>query len=151
MSALALSPLGSDVVAIAGPEPDSYTADRSAGYFVGKLQIELVGPRGFVLLAPFAFVEANGRRWECKAGDQGDGSSIPWLLQRWVGSPLVGLHRFASVIHDRACVEKARPYEVVHHAYYLACRAAGERKAWALGQGVKWGGPRWEPPGILEA
>lgn len=143
MSALTLSPLGSDAEVIAGPEHGSYTADRGAGYFVGDLDIRLVGARRFQLLADFTFVGPDGTRWEAKAGDVCDGSSIPWLLQRWVGSPLVGLHRFASVIHDRACITKDRPYQEVHRAYYLACRAAGEPLAWLLGQGVRWGGPRW--------
>lgn len=142
-----ITPLGSGVVAIAGPEAYSYTADASAGYFVGRLKVELVGERLVQLLEPFAFVEANGRRWEAQPGNECDGSSIPWLLQRWMGSPLVGLHRFAAVLHDRECILKRQPYQDVHRMYYLACRAAGERKAWLLYQGVKWGGPRWKVNG----
>jgi len=142
-----LSPLGSEVPTLAGPEPESFSADLGAGYFVGSLQVELFGARRVQLLTDFAFVEGPegilGRRWEAQAGTVGDGSSIPWLLQRWVGSPLVGLHRFASVVHDVACIRKARRYQDVHRMYYLACLAAGEPLAWWLGHGVMWGGPRW--------
>lgn len=136
-------PLGSEVVAVPGPEPDSWSADLSAGYFVGRLRVELVGARRVILLEDFAFVDRYSVRWEAKAGAMLDGSSIPWLIQRWMGSPWVGFHRFASVPHDVFCVEKTRPSSQVHRMYYNACLAAGEPKAWWLYHGIRLGGPRF--------
>lgn len=138
-----INPLGSEVVAIPGPEPNSWSADLSAGYFIGDVDLRLVGARRAILLADFTFVDGNGVRWEAKAGDEVDGSSIPWLIQRWMGSPWVGLHRFASVTHDVYCVSKQRPSEMVHKMYYDACRAASEPKAWWLYHGILLGGPKF--------
>jgi hypothetical protein len=138
-----VSPLGSEVVCISGPEPGSWTADLDAGYFIGRLKLELIGSRRAIALAPFAFVDSRGLRWELKEGDMLDGSSIPWLLQRWLGGPWEGLHRFASSLHDRGCVEKKRRSELVHLMYYDGCRAAGESKALLLYWGITIGGPRF--------
>lgn len=135
-------PLGSEVVWIHGPEPNSWTADESAGYFVGRLVLMPFGERRMIVLEDFAFVDSRGLRWEVKAGAVVDGSSIPWLLQRWLGSPWVGLHRFGSSIHDDACVRKSMPYQLVHSMYHDACRAAGAANADTLYFGVKHWGPR---------
>lgn len=137
------TPLGSEVPAIEGPGPGSWTANRDAGYFVGRVRTDWVGARRVRLVEDFLFVGPDGYHWHARAGDVCDGSSIPWLLQRYMGSPFVGLHRFASVIHDRACIERIRPSAHVHHMYLNACLAAGEPKAWWLGQGVIYGGPRF--------
>lgn len=134
--------LGSEVVCLAGPEPGSWSADLSAGYFIGKLQLEPVGARSMIVLQDFWFIDSRGMRWVVRAGDQVDGSSIPWLCQRWMGSPWVGLHRFGSAVHDRACVEKKMPYRLVHEMYHDGCRAAGTWNADQLFWGVKHFGPR---------
>ena len=138
-----IHPLGSEVVAIAGPEHNSWTADLCSGYFVGEVDCRFYGSRRIILLSDFTFVDSTGHRWFAPRGSVCDGSSIPWLIQRWMGSPLVGLHRFASVVHDVACVEKKMPSTLVHKMYRDACRAAGESKAWALYQGVRFGGPKF--------
>ncbi len=135
--------LGSEIVAIAGPEPNSWTADESSGYFIGDVECRFLGSRRIVLLKEFTFVDSRGHRWIAPTDSICDGSSIPWLLQRWMGSPLVGLHRYASVIHDVACVQKKMPSVLVHKMYGEACKAAGEPKAWFLYQGVKFGGPKF--------
>lgn len=136
-------PLGSEVVAVAGPEPNSWSADLGAGYFIGELDVRLVGARRAVLLSDFTFVDSFGVRWEARRGDMLDGSSIPWYVQLIVGSPWVGLHRFASGPHDVFCVKKERPSAQVHRMYYDACRAAGEGRAWWLYAGIRLGGPRF--------
>ena len=141
------SPLGSEVVAIRGPEPDSWTANLEAGYFVGNVRNEWIGARRIRLLDDFAFVENLGdgkwHRWEALAGDVCDGSSIPWLLQRWAGSPFVGLHRFPSVPHDRACVERTMPSWRVHRMYLKGCLAAGQPYAKVYGRAVILSGPKF--------
>lgn len=136
-----LCPLGSEVVWVHGPEPNSFTADEAAGYFLGRAQLDLVGARGAILLCDFTFVDSFGVRWEAPTGAMLDGSSIPWLIQRWMGSPWVGLHRFASIPHDVYCASKERPSKKIHYMYYDACRAAGEQKAWTMYQGIRFGGP----------
>lgn len=137
-------PLGSEVVWIPGPEPGSWTADEDAGYFVGWLILKPYGARRMIVVEDFVFVDSRGIRWVVMAGDVVDGSSIPWFVQLAMGSPWVGLHRFASAIHDRACVEKKMRSSLVHSMYHDGCRAAGAWNANALYQGVRFGGPRFK-------
>ena len=84
------------------------------------------------LLADFQFTDSQGRIWIAHLGDIIDGASIPRLLWRVAGSPFVGLHRKASVIHDVYCVTRRDhltgaviPHEEVHHCYKEMLLAAG--------------------------
>jgi hypothetical protein len=149
MSTIALPwecPLGSEVPWIPGPEPYSWTADESAGYFVGRARVDMIGARRVKLVEDFAFVEAleggGWRRWPVPAGVVCDGSSIPWLLQRWMGSPFDGLHRFASIPHDYYCIKKDFSAYDTHRMYLMGCRASADPQAWFHGNGVILGGPR---------
>lgn len=101
--------------------------------------------RKMELLADFAFVDRQNILWEAKKGDVVDGSSIPRSLWFLVGSPLVGMHRRASVIHDVYCVSKSRPHKQTHQMYKDACIADGvfKFKAKSLHKGIKLGGPKW--------
>jgi hypothetical protein len=139
-------PLGSEVPSVWGPEPYSWSADLGSGYFVGRARVDMVGARRIVLVEDFTFVEAmedgSHRRWYVPADAVCDGSSIPWLMQRWMGSPLVGLHRFGSIPHDYYCITKTRSSADVHRMYLKACRASADPLAWFHGNGVIFGGTR---------
>lgn len=62
-----------------------------------------------------------------------------------IGGPFEGKYRKASVIHDVTCVEKARPWQEVHLAFYEAMLAdgVGEKKAKVMYAAVYHRGPRW--------
>lgn len=101
--------------------------------------------RKMMLLADFTFVDKYGVRWTTTKGTIVDGSSIPRTLWLVFGSPFVGLHRRASVLHDPECEKKTRPHKQVHQMYEDACLADGVLKAKAktMHKGIKLGGPKW--------
>ena len=76
--------------------------------------------RTMTLLDDFSFEDANGLLWEAKKDHVIDGASIPKFLWSIVGSPFSDEYRFASVVHDAACDDKTRTWEVVHLAFYLS-------------------------------
>jgi len=116
------------------------------GMFVGSVQSEwLDDGRRMRLLAPFAYIDPRGLEWEAPAGSIVDGASIPQFAWSLLGGPFEGKYRNASVIHDVACDQQARPWEAVHEAFYWAMRASGvetiqARMMYAI---VYHFGPRW--------
>lgn len=120
--------------------------DEFFGTYNGTVQTEwLDDGRTMRLLADVSFEDPNGLVWSAKRDDLVNGASIPSLLWSLVGAPYAGKYRSASVIHDVACQEKSRTWEVVHLAFYYAMRASGvsEKKAKIMYAGVYHGGPRW--------
>lgn len=113
----------------------------------GKLKAKWYGKYGrkMQLVEDFQYLDAQGVLWTAKAGDIIDGSSIPRTLWVAFGSPFVGLHRRASVIHDVYCVSKAKPSKQVHQMYKEACLTDGVNnlKAKIMHIGIKLGGPKW--------
>ena len=97
------------------------------------------------LTKEFSFIDENGFKWVAPKGSIVDGSSIPRAFWRVIGSPFVGLHRRASIIHDVYCVTKSEPYEKVHRMYYDAIRCDGlsKFKAKLMYRAIKIGGPKW--------
>lgn len=105
-----------------------------------------------VLLNPLVFTDRKGRKWYADIGDVVDGASIPRIFWRFIGGPLSGKYRRASVIHDVYCVNKLCPSKEVHAAFremmladnvfrlkaelmWLAVRLFGPRfKGWQAGQ-----------------
>jgi len=108
------------------------------------------------LLDDFHFVDSQGIWWSALTESLIDGSSIPRLLWRIEGSPFVGLHRKASVIHDVYCLRRSHfvggriiPHEQVHHVYWEMLLEAGVGKVEAY---KKWWavahfGPQWDAEG----
>ena len=87
------------------------------------------GPdREMLLLAPFAFVDADGTRWDVPEGTKVNGASIPQILWGPFGSPFVGDYRNASVVHDYYCLAQTRPPADVHRMFYRALRTSGVSK-----------------------
>lgn len=107
----------------------------------------LADGRNAVLLKPFAYVDGNGSRWECPAGETVDGASIPQVFWSIVGGPFEGKYRFASIVHDRYCraPHGGRTWRDVHRMFYEACLAGGTDPALAkvMYAAVFHFGPRW--------
>jgi hypothetical protein len=59
--------------------------------------------RRMKLLAPFSFVDPDGKEWITPVNYNVDGASIPRAVWTLVGSPYTGDYRRASVVHDKAC------------------------------------------------
>lgn len=118
-------------------------------HFSGLPQTEwLPNGRDFRLLQDFIFTDSNGLEWKAEQGDTPDGSSIPRLFWSMVGSPVVGKHRNASIVHDKYCVlgaKSGRTHKQVHKMYYHACLCAGvgKFKAKMMYYAIKAGGPKW--------
>ena len=115
--------------------------------FEGKAVTEWLQrePRKMRLVSEFSFIDENGVCWTAPKKSIIDGSSIPRLFWRVIGSPFVGLHRRASIIHDVYCVTKSRPHSEVHRMYYDAIRCDGvsKFKAKLMYNAIKIGGPKW--------
>jgi hypothetical protein len=116
------------------------------GKFVGKVQSEWMGDgRKMRLLDDFAFIDPNGLEWKAPRGSVVDGASIPRFAWSFIGGPFEGPYRDASVIHDVACEEQRRTWEVVHLAFYYALLASGVDRLTAnlMYLAVYYRGPRW--------
>lgn len=113
--------------------------------FKGEALTRWFNGREMELIANFAFIDDNGLEWLAPKGSIVDGSSIPRLFWALVGSPFVGKHRRASIIHDVYCRTKSRPHKQVHKMYYDAIRVdgVGRFKAKIMYWGIKIGGPKW--------
>lgn len=97
------------------------------------------------LVEPFWYDDPHGVRWLAPVSSEIDGASIPRPLWTLVGSPFTGNYRRASIVHDVACVDKARPDRDVHRMFYFACRADGvdEPTAQIMYAAIRMFGPRW--------
>lgn len=116
------------------------------GKYVGSVQTEWDDDgEKMKLISDYSYEDPNGMQWLAKKGQKIDGASIPRYLWSIVGSPYTGPYRNASVLHDIACIEKNRTWEVVHLAFYYAMRASGvnENRAKLMYAAVYHFGPRW--------
>ena len=118
--------------------------------FEGEVQTQWlthVGPdRKMRLLAPFAFIDRAGRRWDAGVDDEVDGASIPDVLwSQLIGTPFVGDYRRATVLHDVYCRSQTRPHREVHRMFYEAMRTDGvpRRRARVMYLAVRTFGPTW--------
>jgi hypothetical protein len=117
------------------------------GFYSGTVKTEwLPDGRTMRLLEDFSYTDPNGLVWTAREGVIVDGASIPRFFWAIVGPPLTGKYREASVIHDIACEEKTRTWEVVHLAFYYAMVASGVDtwEAKSMYAAVEKFGPRWD-------
>lgn len=117
----------------------------STDYFDGDLTLRPLGDGKMELLAPFAYVDRVGERWEAQQSYVTDGASIPQAFWSVVGSPFTGDYLQAAVIHDWYCSHKTKPWQDVHRTFYHACLrgGVGEIQASVLYAAVYHFGPRW--------
>lgn len=116
------------------------------GHFTGRVVSEwLDDGRNMRLVEPFSYVDSQGVVWDAPAGTIINGASIPWLFWRFIGSPLTGLYRRASIPHDAACTERSRDWRAVHRMFYEAMRTEGCEwwRANLMYWAVRLFGPKW--------
>ena len=124
----------------------SFSAENF-GKYKGSVQVSWdIDSERMTLLEDFTYVDPNDMEWTAKKGQKTDGATIPRWLWSVVGSPYNGSYRDAAVIHDIACGEKKRTWEVSHLAFYYAMRASGvsEVRAKTMYAAVYHFGPRWQ-------
>lgn len=97
------------------------------------------------LLSPLAYVSEPGERWPVTAGVVVDGASIPRAFWSLIGGPFEGLYRNASIVHDRYCDLRIRPWKPTHRMFHdaMRCRGVGKAKAKLMYYAVYRFGPRW--------
>lgn len=149
---LALAALpAATAAALFGGTPPAY-AQAAAGQYIGTVQAEW-GPDGrtMTLLAPFEYVDARNEHWVAPKGAVVDGASIPQFAWSIIGGPFEGRYRNASVIHDIACDEKKRPWNLVHETFYWAMLTSGvdATKAKIMYAAVYHFGPRWVTKSLI--
>lgn len=116
------------------------------GHFEGQIDTRwLEDGRRMALLSDFRYIDPDKVVWEAPRGSVIDGASIPQIAWSFIGGPYEDRYRPASVIHDVACVNKQRPWDAVHLAFYRAMRASGvgPKKAKIMYAAVYYFGPRW--------
>ena len=124
----------------------------SKGKYIGTVQAEWgKGGREMTLLAPFEYIDAKNESWKAPRGAVVDGASIPQFAWSIIGGPFEGLYRDASVIHDIACQDKKRPWNLVHETFYAAMLTSGVNatQAKVMYAAVYHFGPRWVTPSAI--
>jgi len=98
------------------------------------------------LTKDFSYTDLKAELWTTPAGSVVNGASIPKVFWSYIGGPLSGKFRNASIIHDRYCDIKDRPHEDVHANFYEAMLQSGvsKSKAWIMYQAVARFGPKWD-------
>ena len=121
--------------------------------FVGSIVAKWEDGRPMITREPFTFCDGNGRTWHVPKNSKIDGTSIPPIFWSIIGSPFVGNHRKASVVHDHFCFTQDRAWNDVHGMFYEAMLVAGVKKFKALVMyaGVYGWGRRWSLPGQMQA
>lgn len=117
------------------PDPAKYQDDGS-----GRVDL---------LLEEFRFIDRDGRTWTACEGLPWDGASIPRALWTVAGSPKVGCHKLASIVHDEYYKhrrEHGYTRKEVDRMFYDACRAkgVGRAKAKSMYYALRWFGQRWD-------
>lgn len=117
------------------------------GRFSGNPLVELdPDGRSIIVKRDFSFTDLENRQWLVKADYKADGASIPKAFWSYIGGPLEGAYRDASIIHDYFCERRAHSSDEVHKTFYLGMRARNvdPSKAWIMYKAVSWFGPRWQ-------
>ena len=138
--------------ALLGSAAEVQAQSAATGRYIGTVQAEWnLDGRRMSLLAPFEYVDAKNERWVVPKGAVIDGASIPRFAWSFIGGPFEGRYRDASVIHDSACNEKKRPWNLVHENFYWAMLTSGVEatKAKIMYAAVYHFGPRWVTPSAI--
>lgn len=143
-----LSKSSSDVVLTQAKTP-KMTIATAYGDFSGNIKAEWLENGQMRLLENFAYQDKKGTLWIAPKDAVVNGASIPSKFWGFIGGPFSGKYRKASVIHDVACVERKRPWPMVHRAFYTAMRAGdvSSTRAKIMYAAVRFFGPRWKSDG----
>jgi hypothetical protein len=123
------------------------------GYYSGYVEARWQNDgRNMTLLRELRYTDPQGVVWIAPAGSEVDGASIPRSLWSIMGGPFEGKYRNASVLHDVAYDQHARPWQECDRMFYNAMRCSGvgpvEAKTmyYSLYKfGRHWKAPRAEP------
>jgi hypothetical protein len=129
--------------------PISVNKFQKCNFFSGPVKAEwLPDGRQMKILERFTYTDPSCVQWIAPVGSIVDGASIPQVAWSFMGGPFEGKYRDASVIHDVACVQKSRPWQDVHLAFYNAMLASGveDFRAKVMYGAVYHFGPHWPPP-----
>jgi outer membrane protein OmpA-like peptidoglycan-associated protein len=110
------------------------------------VDVRLLGDgRKMELTKDYIYTDQRSKAWKAPTGSVVDGASIPKPLWSFIGSPLVGLYRNASITHDVECKDEKTEWRAVHRMFYEAMRCADvpEYKAKIMYAAVYQCGPRW--------
>lgn len=124
------------------------------GKFTGPFNVELLDDgRKLRLLNELTYTDPAGVAWLAPAGWIVDGATIPKEFWSYIGGPLEGRYRNASIFHDVACDKRDRPWDDAAVMFYNAMRCGGvkEQKAKLMFAAVYNYGPHWPPPGRTAA
>ncbi len=119
---------------------------QSFGSFQSTPKTEWLEKRDMRLLEDFTYIDVDGELWVAPKGAIVNGASIPQAFWTIMGGPFTGNYRDASIIHDVACDERKRPWNLVHLRFYHGMRASGVGvvRAKIMYAAVYHFGPRWE-------
>ena len=127
--------------------PSAQAARGTPRTYAGRVMAEwLDDGRRMRLLEDFAYFDDRGQRWSAPKGSVIDADTVPRMA--WIAvsaRPFDARYRNASIIHDVACAEKRRPWQLAHEALYSAMLASEVPKYSALliyGAAYHFG-PRW--------
>jgi hypothetical protein len=96
------------------------------GYYSGQVEARWENDgRTMTLLSELHYTDPGGIVWIAPAGSVVDGASIPRVLWSFMGGPFDGRYRNASVLHDVAYDQKARPWKQCDRMFYNAMRCSG--------------------------
>jgi len=134
-------------VAVLGATALASAVHAQGGQFSGNPIVILNDDgRTLTLTQPFSYKDFAGVTWKVPAGKRVDGASIPQPFWTFIGGPLEGKYRNASIIHDYYCDEKTRPWRDVHRIFYEGMLTGGVEKTQAklMYYAVYKFGPRWD-------
>jgi hypothetical protein len=96
------------------------------GYYSGQVEARWENDgRQMTLLSELRYTDPEGVIWIAPAHSVVDGASIPRALWSVMGGPFDGKYRNASVLHDVAYDQKARPWKQCDRMFYNAMRCSG--------------------------
>ena len=108
------------------PPPEKTRPTSTWGYFSGPVEARWEADgRTMTLLNELRYTDPKGVVWIAPGGSEVDGASIPRALWPFLGGPVEGKYRNASVLHDVAYDQKTRPWQQVDRMFYDAMRCSG--------------------------
>lgn len=122
------------------------------GYYSGQVEARWENDgRHMTLLSELQYTDPEGVIWIAPVNSVVDGASIPRALWSLMGGPFDGKYRNASVLHDVAYDEQARPWKQCDRMFYNAmrCSGVGATEAKTMYYALYRHGRHWKRPHFL--